>query len=103
MYIKIAEIILIIQKSMLLNKEQLITVWGAWNSDELSLKDKKMIIIQFSGGTFNEKTVEEKKSASQSWQRSRYLVSDDSESEVEPYQVCQHCWSEVETRAMSEG
>jgi hypothetical protein len=43
-----------------------------------------MIINQLSGGTFNEKPVEEKKLASQSWQRSRYLVSDGSESEAEP-------------------
>jgi hypothetical protein len=54
---KIAEVLLITQTSMVLNKEQLITVWGAWNSDEISLKDKKKIINQLSGGTFNEKTV----------------------------------------------
>ncbi len=52
---------------------------GAWNSDEISLKDKQMIINQLSGGFFNEKPVEEKQLASQSWQRSRYLVSDGSE------------------------
>jgi hypothetical protein len=73
---KIAEVLLITQTSMLLNKEQLITLWGAWNSDEISLKDKQLIINQLSGGTFSENPVEEKKSASPSWQRSRYLVSD---------------------------
>jgi hypothetical protein len=99
----IAEVLLITQTSMLLNKEQWITLWGAWNSDEISLKDKQMIINQLSRGTFNEKPVEEKKSASQSWQRSRYLVSDGSESGSEPDQDRQHYWSEVETRAMSEG
>ncbi len=67
---------------MLLNKGKLITLWGAWNSDEISLKDKQMIINQLSGGTFNEKPVEEKKSASQLWQRSRYFVSDGSESSI---------------------
>ncbi len=60
---KIAEVLLITQTSTFLNKEQLITLWGAWNSDEISLKDKQMIISQLSGGTFNEKPVEEKKSA----------------------------------------
>jgi hypothetical protein len=58
-----------------------------------------MIIIQLSGGTFNEKPGE-KKSASQSCQRSRYLVS---ESEVEPEQDHQHYRSGVETGEMSEG
>jgi hypothetical protein len=62
-----------------------------------------MITNQLSGGTFNEKLVEEKKSASLTWQRSRYLVSDGSESEAEPDQDRQHYRSEVETRAMSEG
>jgi hypothetical protein len=62
-----------------------------------------MIINQLSGGTFDEKPVEEKKSASQTWQRSRNLVSDGSESEAEPDQDRQHYWSEVETRAMSRG
>ena len=57
---KIAEVLLITQTSMLLNKEQLITLWGAWNSDEISLKDKQLIINQLSGGTFSEKPVEEK-------------------------------------------
>jgi hypothetical protein len=98
---KIAEVLLITQTSMLLNKEQLITlwaVWGAWNSDEISLKDKQLIINQLSGGTFSEKPVEEKKSASPSWQRSRYIVSDGSESEAEPDQDRQHYRSEVETR-----
>ena len=100
---KIAEVLLITQTSMLLNKEQLITLWGAWNSDEISLKDKQLIINQLSGGTFSEKPVEEKKSASPSWQRSRYIVSDGSESEAEPDQDSQPYRSEVETRAMSEG
>jgi hypothetical protein len=100
---KIAEVFLITQTSMLLNKEQLIILWGAWNSDEISLKDKQVIFNQLSGGTFNEKPVEEKKSASQSWQRSRYLVFDGSESEAEPDQDRQHYRSKVETRAMSEG
>ena len=45
----IAEVLLITQTSMLLNKEQLIMLWGAWNSDEISLKDKQMIINQLSG------------------------------------------------------
>jgi hypothetical protein len=63
---KIAEVLLITQTSMLLNKEQLITLWGAWNSDEISLKDKQLIINQLSGGTFSEKPVEEKKFASPS-------------------------------------
>ncbi len=62
-----------------------------------------MIINQLSGGTCNENPVEEKKSASQSWQRSRYLVSDGSESEAKPDQDRQHYQSEVETRVMSEG
>ncbi len=62
-----------------------------------------MIINQLSAGTFNEKSVYEKKSASQSWQGSRYLGSEDSESEAEPDQDSQHNRSEVETRAMSEG
>ena len=100
---KIAEVLLITQTSMLLNKEQLITLWGAWNSDEISLKDKQLIINQLSGGTFSEKPVEEKKFASPSWQRSRYIVSDGSESEAEPDQDRQNYRSEVETRAMSEG
>ena len=51
----------------------------------------------------NEKPFGEKKSASQSWQRSRFLDSDGSELEAEPDQDRQHCRSEVETRAMSEG
>jgi hypothetical protein len=51
---------------MLLNKEELITLWGAWTSDELSLRHEQMIINQLSGGTFNEKPVEEQKSASPS-------------------------------------
>jgi hypothetical protein len=100
---KIAEVLLITQMSMLLNKEQLITLWRAWNSDEISLRDKQMILNQLSGGTFNEKPAEEKKSAPQSWQRSRYLVSDGSELEAEPDQDRQYYRSEVETRAMSEG
>jgi hypothetical protein len=62
---EIAEVLLITHRSMLLSKEPLITLWGAWNSDEISLKDKQMIINQLSGSTFNEKPVEEKKSASQ--------------------------------------
>jgi hypothetical protein len=61
-----------------------------------------MIINQLSGGIFNEKP-EEKKSASQSWHRLRYLDSEGSESEAEPDQDSQHYRSEVETRAMSEG
>jgi hypothetical protein len=89
------------QTRMLLNKEQLITLLGAWKSDEISLKDKQMTINQLSGGTFHEQPVEDKKSASQSWQRLRYLVSDGFESEAEPDH--QHYRSEVETRGMSEG
>ncbi len=85
---KIAEVLLITQTSMLLNKEQLITLRGAWNSDEISLKDKQMIINQLSGGTFNEKPVEEKKSASQ---RSRYLVSDGSASEEDRQHYRSEC------------
>ncbi len=49
---KIAEVLLIKQTSMLLNKEQLILLWGAWNIDEISLKNKQMIINQLSGGRF---------------------------------------------------
>jgi hypothetical protein len=46
-----------------------------------------MIMNQLSGGTFNEKPVEEKKSVSQSWQRSRFLVSDGPEWEAGSDQV----------------
>ncbi len=91
---QIAEVLLITQTSMLLNKEQLIILWGAWNSDEISLKDKQRIINRLSGGTFIEKPVEEKMSAPQSWQRSRYLVSDGSESEADPNQDRQFYLSE---------
>ncbi len=65
---QIAEGPLITQTSMLFDKEQLITLWGACNSDEISLKDKQRITNQLSarGRTFNEKPVEEKKLASQS-------------------------------------
>jgi hypothetical protein len=62
-----------------------------------------MIMNRLSGGTFNEKPVEEKKSFSQSWQRSRYFVSDGSEWDAESDQDHQHYRSEVETKAMSEG
>ncbi len=40
--------ILITQRSMLLNKEQLIILWGTWNSDKIFLKDKQVIINQLS-------------------------------------------------------
>ncbi len=36
---KIAEVLLITQVSMLLNKEQLTMLCGAWNSDEISVQD----------------------------------------------------------------
>ncbi len=60
------------------------------------MKSLSRTINQLSGGTF-------KKSDSQSWPRSRYPVSDGSESEAEPNQDRQHYRSEVETKAMSEG
>ncbi len=38
---KIAEELLITQTSILLNKEQLIILWGAWNSDEMPNQDSQ--------------------------------------------------------------
>ena len=50
--------------SMLFNTEELIMLWGAWNRDEIALKDKKSNINQLSSSYFNENPVEEKKSTS---------------------------------------
>ncbi len=99
---KITENILITQTSMLLNTEQSITLWRAWNSDEISLKDKQMIFNQLSGGTFNEKPAVEKKSASQHGRDRDILCLMVLSCRRSPIKIVNIIGSEVETNAMSE-